>query len=207
MLRNNLVRLIYLFATLIVIFFAVYALLHSKIFADDLGGGNKMDLNFSGSLGKKTVETIINGNVGKIQVNQSLFSSCSVSLTGFQKEAKIQGLVDFSPKIKAVEVRGIAGVHAENRQYFSVDGNSCPRPVAFVKNGIVSYNIYSDEPHFIVQDFNEDGFVDIASEYRNYDLDPILDGIRDIYLFTPGSQNLIFNRSEIFKYNQTNENQ
>jgi len=207
MLRNNIVRLIYLFAVLIIVFFAVYALLHSKIFADDLGGGNKIDLNFSGSLGKKTVETIINGNVGKIQVSQSLFSSCSTNLTGFQREAKIQGLLDFSPKMKAVEVAGIAGVHAENRQYFTVDGNSCPHPVAFVKNGIVSYNIYSDEPHFMVQDQNGDGFIDVASEYRNYDLDPILDGVRDIYLFAPGSQNLIFKSSENFKYDQTNENQ
>ena len=206
MLRKNLVRLIYLFAALIIVFFAVYVLLHSKIFADDLGGGNKMDLNFSGSLGKKIVEIIINGNVGKIKVSQSLFSSCSTGLTGFQREAKIQGLVNFSPKMKAIEVSGIAGVHAENRQYFTVDGNSCPHPTAFVKNGIVSYNIYNDEPHFIVQDLNGDGFIDLASEYRNYDLDPILDGVRDIYFFTPESQNFVFNRSENFKYNQANEN-
>lgn len=205
--RSNLVRFIYLFAILAIVFFALYALLHSKIFADDLGGGNKVDLNFSGNLGKKTVEVIINGNVGKIQVSQSLFSSCSTSLTGFQREAKVQGLVNFSPKVKAIEISGIAGVHAENRQYFTVDSNSCPHPMAFVKNSVVSYNIYSDEPNFIVQDLNTDGFIDVASEYRNYDLDPILDGVRDIYLFTAESQNFIFKRSEIFKYNQTNENQ
>ncbi|PIU24311.1 hypothetical protein COT12_01710 [Candidatus Berkelbacteria bacterium CG08_land_8_20_14_0_20_39_8] len=174
-------------------------LFQRNIFASDLGGGEENTVDFGGNIGKKIVRTQISNNRGKIEIEKNIFFSCSHQLGGFQDEARISRLINFGSQ-KALEISGIAGVHAENRQYFQIDSQLCPIPIVFEKDGNISYNIYSDEPNFLLQDFNGDQILDIASEYRNYDADPLIDGFREIYIFNASSNQFEFNRSENFQY-------
>lgn len=195
-------KITYLLIAIAVIGIVGVFLFRSKIFAADLGGGDQQTVDLGGSFGGKSIKVSISGNNGKIELEKNLFSSCKTNLSGFQNEAKISGTINLDNNEKAVEIVGLAGAHAENRQFFIADNNYCFKPLAFVKNGTMSYNIYSDEPNFLLQDFNADGISDIAAEYRNYDLNPILDGIRDIYLYNSSSRQFEFMRSENFQYQE-----
>lgn len=193
-------KLVYWILAIGVIAAAGSFLYHSKIFASDLGGGDQKTLDLGLGLGHKNVRlTISNGN-GKIEVTKNMFSGCESKLTGFQNEAKIRGTVSFGENLKAVEVFADVGAHSENRQYFIIDKNFCPKPISFVKNNLVSYNVYSDEPSFLLQDYNGDGVTDLAVEYRNYDLNPIIDGMRDIYFFDLNNNKFEFSRTDKFQY-------
>lgn len=184
----------------VIIFIAGSWMYRSKIFASNLGGGDQQLLDLGSDFGKKNVWVIFSNNSAKIEIEKNLFSSCSFDLTGFQTEAKIVGTVQINNKERAIEISGPAGAHSENRQYFIIDMNYCPKPLSFVKNNGVSYNIYSDEPSFVLQDFNADGIIDLAVEFRNYDLDPIVDLVRDIYLLNNEGHQFVFQRSEVGKY-------
>ncbi|MCX6812775.1 MAG: hypothetical protein NTW79_04160 [Candidatus Berkelbacteria bacterium] len=160
--------------------------------------GDVQTLNFAGSIGDKKVFVPFSVDSGEIIIKNSAISYCSAKLFGFEQSVKINQLLKIADDISAIEISGYVGVHAENRQYFYLDDQLCPKPLAFVKNGETSYNLISDEPNFLLLDFNTDGFLDVASENRNYDLDPITDGIRDIYLFNSVAKEFKFERSENF---------
>ena len=177
-------------------------LFKAKIFASDIGGGDQQIINLGSGLESRTIRIAISNNKGSIEVEKSMFSNCSYDLSGFQNEAKICGTISVGGDKKLIEVVGVAGAHTENRQYFSVDNNYCPKPIAFVKNGTINYNIYSDEPSFLLQDFNADNVTDLAVEYRNYDLSPIVDGARDIYIFDSIGNKFDFSRTENFQYQE-----
>ncbi len=182
---------------------AVGAFLYkAKIFASDIEGGDQQIINLGSGLESRTVRTKVSNNKGNIEVEKSIFSNCSYDLSGFQDEAKIRGTISVGGGKKLVEIVGVAGAHTENRQYFSVDNNYCPKPIAFVKNGTINYNIYSDEPSFLLQDFNADNVTDLAVEYRNYDLNPIVDGVRDTYIFDSIGNKFDFSRTENFQYQE-----
>ncbi|MCX6810959.1 MAG: hypothetical protein NTY30_04515 [Candidatus Berkelbacteria bacterium] len=200
--KKLLYKILYFLSVIVIIGAVGVFIYHSRIFAADLGGGDQQIIDLGNGLGGKTVKVIINGNNGKIEIEKSLFSGCGIDLAGFQNEAKIRGTISLGMEEKVVEISGTAGAHAENRQFFTIDKNYCPKPIVFVKNGAVSYNIYSDEPSFLLQDFNADGATDLAAEYRNYDLNPIIDGTRDIYLFDIINRQFVLSRSENFQYQE-----
>ncbi len=198
--KRKLAKIGYFLLAIIVIGAIGVFLSRSKIFASDLGGGDQQVINLGGSFGQRTVRVNINAGQGKIEIEKNLFTDCNSNLVGFQDEAKIRGTISVSSGDKAVEITAAVGAHSENRQYFTIDKNFCPQPLAFVKDGAISYNIYSDEPNFLLQDFNDDGSTDIAAEYRNYDLNPIVDGTRDIYFFDPKTNQFMFSQTENFQY-------
>ena len=192
-----------MFIAVVVITTIGILLFGAKIFASSSGGdGQKVD--FGGNIGSKNVRVTISKNQGKIEIEKNLFSNCAADLTGFQDEAKISGVISLGAGQKAVEISGLAGAHAENRQYFIIDKNFCPVAIAFVKDNQINYNIYSDEPNFAVQDINGDGATDITSDYRNYDLDPIANGTRDQYIYNQKNQDFEFSRSENIQTKVTN---
>ncbi|MEI8061136.1 MAG: hypothetical protein WCG99_02480 [Candidatus Berkelbacteria bacterium] len=200
--KKTLAKILYLLVAIMAIGTVGAFLFKAKIFASDTGGGDQQIINLGSGLESKTVRTAVSNNKGSIEVDKSMFSNCSSALSGFQDEAKIRGTISVGGDKKLIEVVGVAGAHTENRQYFSVDNNYCPKPIAFVKNGTINYNIYSDEPSFLLQDFNADNVTDLAVEYRNYDLSPILDGARDIYIFDSIGNKFDFSRTESFQYQE-----
>lgn len=195
-------KIIYFLLSVVIIAATGVFIFRSRIFASDIGGGDQQTLDLGSNLGSKTVRITINGNEGKLEISKNLFSSCRIGITGFQNEAKIRGTIKLGTSLKAIEITGPAGAHAENRQFFITDEQYCPKPLTFAKNGNINYNIYSDEPGFLQQDFNSDGATDLAVEYRNYDLNPILDGTRDIYLFDKANKRFEFSRTESFRYRE-----
>jgi len=198
MIKNSFYRRIYLvFVTAIVVTLAYYFFAGLAKADPTVGesGDHKM-LDFGGKIGRKEVFIEVTNQPGKITIKRSLFSWCSSELSGFENEAKINGLWGTSENQRLIEIAGPVGAHGENRQYFYLDANLCPLPIAFVKNDLSVYNIYSDEPNFTIADFNSDNYLDIGAEYREYDKNPLVDGIREIYLFLPQERIFIFNKSE-----------
>jgi len=200
--KSALPKIVYCLLAIVVITAVGILLFRAKIFASDIINGDQQMIDLGQGFGSRNVRVSVNKNVGKIEIEKNLFSSCNTELTGFQNETKIRGTISLGNNEKAVEVVGDAGIHGENRQYFTIENNFCPKPISFVKNDTVSYNIYSDEPIFLLQDFNADGITDLAAEYRNYDLNPIVDGTRDIYLFDRKNQQFVFKRTESFQYQE-----
>jgi len=188
-----------IFAALI-IGLAVYLYLN-LISADSNVGenGDAKYLDFGGTHGRRQVILKMNGKDGEIGLVKSLTRSCSSKISGFEKSGKIDSLINLGENFNVIEISGLVGAHSENRQYFYLDSNSCPKPIGFVKNGNRAYNIYSDQPSFSMLDFNVDGWQDIGVEQRNYDANPILDGIREIYLYSPNSKEFVYQRLENYK--------
>jgi len=198
--RQSILKTIYIIFFLVITVAALYYLYTSAAKADPIVGeyGDKKILDFADNTGQKPVFVRIVGKDGEIIIKRSIISWCSYKLSGFENEVKINSLVDFGSGEKLIEVAGPVGIHAENRQYFYLDLNLCPQPIIFAKNNVLVYNVYSDQPSFKLLDFDSDGYLDIGAEYRNYDKNPLVDGIRDIYLFEPKNRNFNYSRSEKF---------
>lgn len=199
--RNAILRIVYVVTAITIILIAVYLLYANYIQADSVSeqivSESMVDL---GSDGAKKVRLSISGREGTIRVYRSLYSNCEYRLTGFEKDLRVSSVISATNK-KIIEVSGFVGVHAENKQFFVLDDRYCPTPVAFEKNGVKEYNVYSDEPNFLVQDMNADGFTDLASDWRDYDRDPLINGFRDIYYFNPDTLTFQFNNRESIVYN------
>lgn len=199
--RQSAKKIIYLIVLILVLAAIGYIFYAGIVGADSLGGRVKEEkmVDFGGSTGSKEVSITFSGTSGKISLKKSIFSSCSHNLVGFEKAASIGPLVSIDSNRKALEISSPVGVHSENRQYFVLDQNQCPAPMSFVKNGAIDYNVYSDQPSFKLQDFNLDGLIDIGVEFRDYDKDPLQDGIREIYLFNDINNSFDFGRRENYQ--------
>ncbi|MFA5158698.1 MAG: hypothetical protein WC451_05960 [Patescibacteria group bacterium] len=199
--RSVILRSVYIIAAIAIILIAFYFLYSNFIQADTLDEQiiNEAMIDL-GSSGTKKVRLLISGREGTIKVYRSLYSNCEYRLTGFEKDLRVIGVISVGEK-KMIEVGGFVGVHAENKQFFILDDRYCPKPVVFEKNGTVEYNIYSDEPIFLVQDMNADGYVDVASDWRDYDQNPLKNGFRDIYYFNPESFSFQFVKRESIVHN------
>jgi len=193
---------IYLLFFLTMILTFVYYFFLNVAKADPLysqNGENKI-VDFGSDFGSRQLSVSIEERgKGKISVKKSFSSYCRYDLSGFEEIVMINSTLKISNSANAVEISGAVGAHGENRQYFILDENLCPKPLAFVKNNNIIYNVYSDQPSFKVEDFNQDGWQDIAAEYRDYDRNPLIDGRRDIYLLDPKNQQFIFLLTENYQ--------
>ncbi|TSC94323.1 MAG: hypothetical protein Athens101428_366 [Candidatus Berkelbacteria bacterium Athens1014_28] len=162
-----------------------------------LGGESKI-FDFGNDVGEKKVFLQFSDNRGKLYVKKNFYSYCYISLSGFEQSAVVNQLSIGHDQLKIIEVSGYVGAHSENRQYFYLDSNLCPKAITFEKEGELSYNIFSDEPNFILQD--DDGLINLIVEFRNWDTDPISETIRDRYFFESEKQKFIFAGSENFSY-------
>lgn len=200
--RKSVSKIVYLVISILILVVLGYIFFTDIVGADSLVGksGETKTVDFGDDIGKKEVSIIFSGSDGgKIGLKKSVFLSCSHKLAGFEKKAVIGPLVTIGPGEYALEIAAAVGVHSENRQYFVLDKNLCPQPLAFVKNGAVDYNVYSDQPSFKLQDFNGDGWLDIAIEFRDYDKNPLQDGIRDIYLYQNEKNHFEFSHNEMYQ--------
>lgn len=196
--RQSANKIVYLVALILVLFALGYVFYAGLVGADPLGPKpqESKTIDFGGDVGEREVSIAFSGTSGKISVKKSIFFSCSYSLVGFEKTASIGALVSIGSGKIALEISAPVGVHSENRQYFTLDQNLCPQPLQFVKNGAIDYNVYSDQPSFLLEDFNSDGWLDIGVEFRDYDKNPLEDGIREIYLYNSTNSNFEFSRNE-----------
>lgn len=198
--RKSLLKTLYIILALLVILSGIFFLYKNYISADATTAEKivetKVDL---GDLGQKKIRISTGSEGGNIEIERT-FSSCPAKLTGFEKDVDVSGVV-IAGKKKLIEITGPVGIHAENKQLFLVEPNLCLKAVAFEKNTAIEYNIYSDEPNFLVQDFNSDNYVDIASGWRDYDKDPLVNGFKDIYLFDSSSTRFKFSHREQVEHN------
>lgn len=200
--RNTILKIIYLtfFAAAIVV---VSILLYRNYIAANINisaNGDRQLLDFGEELGKKYVLVNIENSQGEIIIKKGLDSYCKSVLSGFEKTVKIDGIFLVGGE-RLIAISGPVGVHSRSKQFFYLDSEICPKPVSFAKDGVKVYNIYSDQPNFLEEDFNADGVVDFATEFRNYDLNPLVDGIREIYIYNRENHQFEFLKSE--KYQQS----
>jgi len=202
MFRQSIFKIIYIVFFLGVLGITSYYLYNNVAKADPITGtnGDTKLLDFGDDIGIKQIFVRINDKEGEIIIKRSFVSYCSQELSGFENSVKIDSLVNFGGNEKLIEISGPVGVHAENRQYFFLDSNHCPKPLSFAKNNRKVYNIYSDQPSFKLIDYDSDHYLDIGAEYRNYDKNPLVDGIRDIYLFKVDKGGFVYSRSESFTW-------
>lgn len=202
MFHKSIFKTIYLLFFLTMILTFIYYFFVNIAKADPLysqNGENKI-VDFGPDFGDRQLSVAIEERgKGKITLKKSLSSYCRYDLSGFEETVTIGLTLKISQSANAVEIFGPVGAHSENRQYFILDSNLCPKPLAFVKNNNLMYNVYSDQPSFKVEDFNHDDWQDIAAEYRNYDENPLIDGTRDIYLFDPKNLQFTFLRTENYQ--------
>jgi len=201
MFRTTTYKIIYLVVSIFAIAALTYFLYQNFIAADieiSANGDQKL-LDFSADIGKKMVFLRFENKKGEIIVKKNLANYCRHSLSGFESSVKIDGTLDINDQLKLVEISGPVGIHSRSKQFFFLDQNHCPQPTVFVKDGQRMYNIFSDQPSFKIADFNGDNYPDIAAEYRNYDLNPLIDGIREVYYFNFETKSFVYDHSENYQ--------
>ena len=201
MLRSTNLKIIYLVFFASIIFFGSYFLYRNYIGADINVGqsGDRQLLDFGEKFGRKYVFLRLENKKGEIIVKKSSAEYCNYPLSGFESSVKIDGIFNMGSDLKLIEISGPVGVHSRSKQFFYLNNNSCPEPIPFVKDNVKVYNIYSDQPSFKVFDSDGDGFSDVAAEYRNYDLNPLVDGIREIYRFDNNNREFVYSHSENYQ--------
>jgi hypothetical protein len=201
MLRSTIFKITYLVFFALLTIFGAYFLYRSYIQADINVGdsGDRQLIDFGGVVGHKHIFVRLENKPGEIIVKKNSREYCNCPLSGFESSVKIDGVLDVGSELKLIEISGPVGVHGRSKQYFYLDNNICPTPVPFVKDQVRVYNIYSDQPSFKVADIDGDGFADIAAEYRNYDLNPLVDGIREIYRFDNKTKEFVYLRAENYQ--------
>jgi hypothetical protein len=183
------------------VLFGSYLLFRNYVGADINTGesGDRQLLDFGGTIGRKYIFLRLENKKGEIIIKKNSREYCNYPLSGFESSVEIDGILNVGRDLKLIEISGPVGVHSRSKQYFYLNNNSCPVPIPFVKDKIKVYNIYSDQPNFKVSDFNHDGFSDVVAEYRNYDLNPLVDGIREIYHFDNNNREFVYSHSENYQ--------
>lgn len=202
MLRNTTLKLIYLSFFAVVILIGSYFLYRNYISADiniDENGDRQL-LDFGDDIGTKYILLSMENTNGEIIVKNNFSGYCKHPISGFEKSVKIDGLLEIG-EVKLIEISGPVGVHSRSKQFFYLDSSLCPQSITFVKDQLKVYNIFSDQPSFQTSDFTQDGVADFAAEYRNYDLNPLVDGIREIYIFDQNLKQFLYLRSENYQQN------
>lgn len=201
MLRSTNLKIIYLTFFALLIIFGSYLVYRNYVGADINVGdsGDRQLLDFGGNIGRKYVFLRLEDKKGEIIIKKSSTEYCNYPLSGFESSVKIDGVFNIGSDLKLIEISGPVGVHSRSKQFFYLNSNSCPEPIPFVKDKVKVYNIYSDQPSFKVFDSDNDGFSDFAAEYRNYDLNPLVDGIREIYRFDNKSREFVYSHTENFQ--------
>jgi len=201
MIRSTTLKITYLIFFAFLILFGSYFLYRNYVGADINVGesGDRQLLDFGEKIGRKYVFLRLENKKGEIIIKKSATEYCNYPLSGFESSVKIDGILNAGSGLKLIEISGPVGVHSRSKQFFYLNNNSCPEPVPFVKDKVLVYNIYSDQPNFKISDFNDDGFVDVAAEYRNYDLNPLVDGVREFYHFDIISREFVYSHFENYQ--------
>lgn len=163
-------------------------------------GGESRVFDFGGEVGKKKIFIQFYSNKQRLYVQKNYFTYCYIPLIGYESSAKITQFISGSNQKKLIEVSSYVGVHSENRQYFYLKNDLCPKNIIFEKNDELSYNISSDEPNFILHSDDKGNILDLIVENRNWDADPLLETVRDIYVFDNENLKFKYARSENFSY-------
>lgn len=185
----------------ITIFIACISIFYTEVIGNDFNNiSDKFDartLSFSGEA--KIVKASIDEN--KITVRKNFYTTCSNELSGFENQIVIDNTIK-TQNGDIISVSGYVGAHAENRQFFYLDDENCPRQIAFYKSNQKFYNIYSDEPNFEVVYAENGDLKSLIADYRNYDLDPTKDILRQFYQYD--SANRQFNYQKTVETTTTN---
>ena len=125
---------------------------------------------------------VIKAEIGKnkVSVKKNFYTTCTNNLDGFEDQIVIDNTIK-TANDNIFSISGYVGAHAENRQFFYLDEESCPKQIAFYKSNQKFYNIFSDQPNFELV-YSENGDLkSLIVDFRNYDLDPTKDILRQFY--------------------------
>jgi hypothetical protein len=129
--------------------------------------------------------------------------STSLKLTGFENDLNLceEGNIKLADNSGyAVCLIGDAGVHSQNILLVKYFGGKLSN--IKISGGETSGdNISSDVPNYNFVDRNDDGFLDLAVDLRNYDGDPIMESVRSYYKNSgsefnfDGKENITYNKN------------
>lgn len=165
----------------------------NRIFADQLHGDTisrqsiTADLDLDNKTEKVTVATYRsnNKNVSEIRISKSIFNEQSISLSGFEDNVKFcdQDIIRLSESDTYVCIVGDVGVHSQNIQLARYKDGKITF-AKFINGPTGSENITTDEPKFNID--TSVSPVEFSIDNRNYDFDPVRNGVRSSYKYSNG---------------------
>jgi hypothetical protein len=119
-----------------------------------------------------------------LQIKKPFYSYEMQRLSGFEEEADFceNPTIDIGGGERLLCITGYVGVHSQNIQFIGYDGNI--KIIPFIKDDKALLSVYSDAPKFEITDENSGQSAKICLMNRNYDMDPLIDTIRECYYFS-----------------------
>jgi len=112
-------------------------------------------------------------------IYKTLFRVQSIKLDGFEDGIKPCQDNDIS-RDSILCLVGDVGVHGENLALFKYSEDKF-KVLPFYSQGVRMTYIFSDAPKIQLIDYNDDGIMDVYTDNRNYDVDPLNSVIRTYY--------------------------
>lgn len=165
----------------------------TKILTLDLDGG-KVSFNL--------LKYKNGNNFDFVLTKKNLFGADpSIKLSGFEDDLLLCDInaVKLNGGETAICLIGDAGVHSQNIEFVKYSNEKLSN-IKITGGESIGDNISSDVPSFSFVDRNNDGFMDLAVDTRNYDGDPITESIRSYYINT--SSGFVFDAKENITYNR-----
>ncbi len=186
----------------LILLFILFMVKSNYFLADTANNDNNTQLDLVSGDGSKTAFILKKTN-GKFRLEyQGLFNfKKSYPLSNFRENANFCPVSIFSPSTAQADlicVTGDAGVHSQQIEIFRYEGKGIS-PLQFTDNSNVKTDtLVSDAPKFQLSDYNNDGKVDVISENRNYDKNPVMDVVRYYYKYE--SSKFVFDKQEKVSY-------
>ena len=128
------------------------------------------------------------------------FFDTEINLSEFDSGAQFcPDSIYASPKIanSLVCVIGEAGVHSQKIELFDYLNGKLNK-MMFTDKLIKSDTLDSDVPKFSIVDYNNDKLLDVTADFRDYDTDPLKQGIR--YFYKNDQNSFIYDKQEKVSY-------
>lgn len=119
-----------------------------------------------------------------LQIKQPFYGYEMQRLSGFEEEADFceNPTIDIGSDKKLLCITGFVGVHSQNIQFIRYKGSI--EIISFEKDDEALLSVYTDAPIFETTDENSGQSAKICLMNRNYDMDPLVDTIRECYYFS-----------------------
>lgn len=156
---------------------------------------------------KKTIFTLLKYKNGDhfdfvLEKRNMIGGGKTIKLIGFENDANL--CQDKSIKLAnnngdAVCLAGDVGAHSQNIQLIKYLNGQLLN-IKITNGDSLGDNISSDVPHYSFTDRNNDSFLDLTVDQRNYDADPLTGAFRSYYI-NAGSE-FVFDGKENITYNK-----
>lgn len=195
--KNSTKKANILFSTsvlVLIIFLVVFFIIYKSVRAEDKAEVISKSSIMATIRGEKrtfTVEKLReddNSTKMRLVYQSNSFKNLSIDLTGFEDSVLPCKTSDgyLGDEFRDILcLTGDVGAHSQNLSLIRVLDDKL-EPVYFMNGSDKLVNITSDVPNIQIKDYNNDGKNELVIDSRDYDNDPTIDSIRNVYILKDG---------------------